>query len=184
MDLVKGESVRWTKSSRSLNTHPLRAFIIKSICSLIIYISATMWGGAMSAVDGRLTPSHSSLLRALLPFGPSWYPFFSLVPSWSSSWVLCPTFLWCNCSSRSLFCLVRHSTMVVRVWTYLSRVVGRGLSPWALLVVAIKRVSTMQFYVRETIVWLISLPTNGANWWCCKNTSEPHDLSTLKTILA
>ena len=39
-------------SLRLLDTHPLRAFIIKSIRSLIICISATMWGGAISAVDG------------------------------------------------------------------------------------------------------------------------------------
>ena len=81
MDMVKGELVRWTKSSRSLDARPLRAFIIRSIRSLIICISATMWGGAMSAVDGRLTSGHSGLLGALLPSGPSWYPLPVLVPS-------------------------------------------------------------------------------------------------------
>ena len=85
MDVVKGESVRWTKSSRSLDTLPLRTFIIRSIRSLIICISATMWGGAMFAVDGRLTSGRSSLLGALLPSGPSWYLLSALVPSWSSS---------------------------------------------------------------------------------------------------
>ena len=169
MDVVKGESVRWTKSSRSLDTRPLRVFIIKSIHSLIICISATMWGGTMSAVDGRLTSDRSSLLGALLPSGPSWYLLSTLVPSWSSFWVLCPAFLWRSCSSRSWFYLVRCSTAVMRVWTCLLRVVGHSLSPWTLLVVAIKRVSTMQLYVREAIVWLIFFPTDSANWRCQKN---------------
>ena len=52
--MVKGESVRWTKSLRSLDTRPLRAFIIRFIHSFIICISATIWGRVMSAVDGRL----------------------------------------------------------------------------------------------------------------------------------
>ena len=45
----------------------------------------------------------------------------------------------------------------MRVWTCLSRAVGRGSSPWTLLVVTIDRVSTMQLYVWEVIVWLILL---------------------------
>ena len=155
MDVVKGESVWWTKSLRPLDTRPLRVFIIKSIRSLIICISTTMWGGAMPTVDGRLTSGHSGLLGALLPFGPSWYLLSVLVPSWSSSWVLCLAFLKHSCSSRLWFCLVRRSTTAVRVWTYLSRVVGCDSSPWTLFVVAIERVSTMQLYVRESIVWLI-----------------------------
>ena len=81
MDVVNGESDQWTKSSRSLNTRPLRAFIIKSIYSLIICISVTMWGGAISAVDGRLMSCCSSLLGALLPSGPSWSLLSALVPS-------------------------------------------------------------------------------------------------------
>ena len=85
MDMVTGDSVRWTKSSRSLDTYPLRAFIIKSILSLIICISATMWGVAMSTMDGQLTSSRSGLLGALLPSGPSWYLLSALVPSQSSS---------------------------------------------------------------------------------------------------
>ena len=185
MDVLKGESVWWTKLSRSLDTRLLRAFIIRSIRSFIIYISATMWGGAMSAIDGRLTFGRSGLLGALLPFGHSWYLLFALVPSWSSSWVLCPMFLWRSCSSRSWFCLVRRSTAAVRVWTCLSRVVGHNLSHWTLLVVAIERVSTMQLYVREAIVWLI-FPTDGTNWWCCKNhqwtTQSSHTRNDTCTI--
>ena len=153
--MVKSESVRRTKSLKSLDTCPLRAFIIKSIHSLMICIFATMWGGAMSALDGLIMSGCSGLLGALLPSNPSWYLLSVLVPSWSSSWVLCLTFLWRNYSSKSWFCLVRHSTTVVRVWTCLSRVVGRGSSPWTLLVVAIEWVSTMQLYVQEVIVWLI-----------------------------
>ena len=78
MDVVKGDLVRWTKSSRSLDTYPLRAFIIKSIRSFIICIFVTMWGRAMSAVNGRLTSGRSGLLGAWLPFGPSWYPCLHL----------------------------------------------------------------------------------------------------------
>ena len=80
-DVVNGESVRWTKSSRSLDTHPLRAFIIKSILFRIICIFATMWGGAISAIDGRLMSCHSGLLGVLLPSGPSWSLLSALVPS-------------------------------------------------------------------------------------------------------
>ena len=56
-------------------------------------------------------------------------------------------------------------TVAVRVWTCLSRAVGRNLSPWTLLVVAIEGV----IYVWEAIVWLIFFPTDGANRWCHKN---------------
>ena len=155
-DVVNGESVWRTKSSRSLDTLPLRAFIIKSIRSFIICISATMWGGAVSVMDGRLMSYRSSLLGTLLPSGPSWFLLSALVPSWSSSWVPIAAFFRCSCSSRSWFYLVRCSTATVRVWTCLSRVVGHGSFPWTLLVVAIKRVSTMQLFVREAIVWLTS----------------------------
>ena len=157
-NVVKGELVRWTKLSRSLDTRPLRAFIIRSICSLIIYISATMWGGAMSMMDGRFMFGRFGLLGALLPSDPSWYLLSVLVPSWSFSWVLCPEFLWHSCTSRSWLCLVRRSTAAVRVWTCPSRAMVCGLSPWTLLMVAIKWVSTIQVYVWEAIIWLIFLP--------------------------
>ena len=78
MDVVNGESIRWTKSSRSLDTFPLRAFIIKSIRSFIICISATIWGGAVSMMDGRLVSCRSSLLGALLPSDPSWFSLLSI----------------------------------------------------------------------------------------------------------
>ena len=81
MDVVKGESIRWTKSSRLLDTRPLRVFIIRPIRSFITCISATMRGGAMSTVDGRLTSSRSGLLEALLPSDPFWYLLSALVPS-------------------------------------------------------------------------------------------------------
>ena len=143
-DVVKGESVQWTNSLRSLKTRPLRAFIMKSICSFIICISATMYGGAVSAVDGRLVFCRSCLPRVLLP---SWSILLALVPFWSSSWVFNLAFFWHSCSSRSWFYLVRRSTAVARVWTCLSRVVVCGSSPWLLLMVTIERVSTMQFFV-------------------------------------
>jgi len=74
-------------------------------------------------------------------------------------------------SSRSWFCLVRHSTAAARVWTCLSKVVVRGLSPWLLVVVAIKQVSTMQLFVQEAIsmAYFLIFPIDKANWWCQKS---------------
>ena len=146
-DAMNGESVWWTKSSRSVDTHPLRAFIIKSIRSFFICILATIWGGTVSVTDRQLVSCHFGLLGVLLPSGPSWFLLSALVPSWSSSWVSITTFFWRNYSSKSWFCLVRCSTAAVRVWTCLSKVVGRGLLPWLLVVVAIERVSSMQLFV-------------------------------------
>ena len=122
-EAVNGESVRLTRLSRSLDTHPLRAFIITSICSFIACISATTDGRVISVRDGRLTCCCSGLPGALLPSGPSWSRCSVLVPSWSSSGIPCPTF-WCSCCSKTWFFLVRHSTAVVRVYTCLSRAVG------------------------------------------------------------
>ena len=77
-----------------------------------------------------------------------------------------------SCSSRVWFCLVRRSMATVRVCTRLSRAVGRGLSPWMLLVVVvIKRVRIMQLLVWEAFVMAYkshAFPADGANWWCCK----------------
>jgi len=78
---VKGESIHWTSSSRSLNTRPLKAFIIKSIYSFIICISTTMHGGTVSTADGRLVACRSCQLGALLPSSPSWFLLSVLVPS-------------------------------------------------------------------------------------------------------
>jgi len=154
--MVNGESVWLTRSSRSLDTFSLSMVIIKSIHSFIICISATMWGEAVSVMDGRLMSCRSSLLGALLPSSPSWFLRLALVPSWSSFWVPIAAFFYRNCSSRSWFCLVRCSTTVVRVWTCLFRVVGHDSSPWTLLVVTIERVSTIQLFVRVAFVWLTS----------------------------
>ena len=68
---VKGESVRWTNSSRSFDSRRLRAFIMKSILSFIICISVTICDGVVSVTDGQLVSCRSSLLGALLPSGPS-----------------------------------------------------------------------------------------------------------------
>ena len=46
--IVNGESVPFTKLSRSLEMRPLRAFIITSICSFIACISAKIGGGVVS----------------------------------------------------------------------------------------------------------------------------------------
>ena len=144
MEVVNGESILFTKSLRSLDTHPLRAFIITSICSFIACISATIGGGAVSTRDGRLRFCRSGLLGALLPSNFS-CSLCSELSSWFSSWTLCPMSLWRSCSSRSWFYFVRRSTVAMRVWTCLSNAVDcGGSSPWKLLVVAIERVSTMQ----------------------------------------
>ena len=124
-EAVNKESVRLTRSSRSLDTRPLRAFIITSICSFIACISAITGGRVISVRDGRLTFCHSGLLGALLPSGPFRSRRSALVPSRSSSEILCPAFQH-SCSSKTWFCWVRHSTAVVRVCTCLSRAVSCG----------------------------------------------------------
>ena len=126
-EAVNGESVRLTRSSRSLDTRPLRVFIITSTCSFIAYISMTTGGGFISMKDGRLTFCRSSLLRALLPFGHFQFCRFALVPSRTSSGISCPAFQR-SCSSKTWICFVRHSTAAIRVCTYLLRAVGRDSS--------------------------------------------------------
>ena len=78
MEGVNGESVLLTKSSRSLDTRPLRAFIMTSICSFIACISAMIGGGVASMRDGRLRFCRSGLLGALLPSGLSGSPHSKL----------------------------------------------------------------------------------------------------------
>ena len=63
-EIVNGESVLFTKSSRSLDTLPLKAFIIISIFSFIAYISTTIGDRAVSMRDGRLKFHRSGLLGA------------------------------------------------------------------------------------------------------------------------
>ena len=154
MGVVKGKSVWLTNSSRSLNTYPLGAFIMKSIHSFIICISVTMCGGVVFATDGRLVCYRSCLLRALLPSSLSRSLLSVLVPSYSSPWLLRPTSLWHSCSSKLWFFLVRRSTAAARVCTCLSRVVVHGSSlVW--LLVAIERVSTIQLFVWQAVIWLL-----------------------------
>ena len=74
MEGVNGESVLFTKSSRLLDTRPLRAFIITLICSFITSISAIIGGGVASMRDGRLRFCRSGLLSALLSSGLSGSP--------------------------------------------------------------------------------------------------------------
>ena len=64
---VNGESVLFTKSSRSLETRPLRAFIMTSICSFIACIFARMDGRVASVREGMLEFRLSVLLGSLLP---------------------------------------------------------------------------------------------------------------------
>ena len=89
-EAVNGESVWLTRSSRLLDTHPLRAFIITSICSFITCISATTGGGVISMRDGRLTFCYSNLLGVLLPSNPSQSRRSALVSSRSSGVVVLP----------------------------------------------------------------------------------------------
>ena len=84
MEGVNNESVLFTKSSRSLDTRPLRAFIMTSICSFIACISAIIGGGVASMRDGRLRFCHFGLLGALLPSSLSGSPHSEL-SSWLSS---------------------------------------------------------------------------------------------------
>ena len=74
MEGVNSESVLFTKSSRSLDTRPLRAFIMTSICSFIACISTIIGGGVASMRDGRLRFCRSGLLGELLPSGLSGSP--------------------------------------------------------------------------------------------------------------
>ena len=92
MEGVNGESILFTKSSRSLDTYPLRAFIMTSICSFIAYIFAIIGGGVASMRDGRLRFCRSDLLGALLPSGLSG-SLHSELSSWLSSSTLCPASL-------------------------------------------------------------------------------------------
>ena len=66
---MNGESVLFTKSSRSLETRPLRVFIMTSIYSFIACISARMGGGAVSMREGMLKFRRFGLLGSLLPSG-------------------------------------------------------------------------------------------------------------------
>ena len=130
-----------------------------------------MYGSAISVTNGRLVSCCSCLLGALLPSGPSWPLLSALVPFCSSTWLLGPVFLWHGYTSKSWFCLVRRSTIAARVCTCLSRAVVCGSSPWWLLV-TIERVSTIQLFVWEVVVWLLLrvFPKDGANYWCQKSS--------------
>ena len=123
---VNGESVRLMRSSKSLDTHPLRAFIITSICSFIACIFTKTGGGVASTRDGMLTFRRSSRLGALLPSGPSWSRR-SALESPRSSAILLSAFR-CSCSSKTWFCLVRRLIVAIRTYTCFSRTVGCGSS--------------------------------------------------------
>ena len=81
---MNGESVLFTKSSTSLETRPLRAFIMTSICSFIACISARMGGGVAFVREGMLELRLSVLLGSLLP---SYFsgPLLSELSPWFSS---------------------------------------------------------------------------------------------------
>ena len=81
---MNGESVLFTKSLRSLETHPLKAFIMTSICSFIACISARMGGGVVSMREGVLKFRRSDLLGSLLSSDLSG-PLRSELSPWFSS---------------------------------------------------------------------------------------------------
>ena len=83
-EVVNGELILFTKSLRSLDTRPLRVFIMTSICSFIACISAIIGGGIASMRDERLRFCRSGLLGALLSSGLSGSPRSEL-SSWLSS---------------------------------------------------------------------------------------------------
>ena len=108
----------------------------------------------ISVMDEWLVSYCSYLLGAWLPSDPSRSLFSTLVPSCSSSWLLGLASLWCSYSSRTWFCLVRHSTAAARVCTCLSRAAVRGSSlVW--LLVAIERVSTITLFFWGVVIWLL-----------------------------
>ena len=146
---VNGESVWLMRSSRSLDTRPLKAFIITSICSFIACISAKTGGGVASTRDGMLMFRRSSRLGVLLPSSLLRSRRLAL-ESPRSSTILLSAFQ-CSCSSKTWFCLVRRSTAAVRTYTCFSRAVSCGLSSGILLMVAIDRVSTMQLFCRGSV---------------------------------
>ena len=84
MEGVNGESVLFTKSSRLLDTRPLRVFIMTFICYFIACISAIIGDEGASMRDGRLRFYRSGLLGTLLPFSLSGSPRSEL-SSWLSS---------------------------------------------------------------------------------------------------
>ena len=51
---VKGESFCWTSSPKLVDTRPLKALIIMSIFSFIVYISYAMHNASTSSSEGRL----------------------------------------------------------------------------------------------------------------------------------
>ena len=80
--------------------------------------------------------------------------------------------------------LTPSSIAAAKVWTYLSRVVVRCSSPCLLVVVAIKRVSTMQLFVQEAVsMAYYSFPIDGTNWWCRKSLVSHMVLTCLRQPL-
>ena len=79
--MVKGESVRWTSLSKLVDTRPLKALIIMSIFSFIVYIFYAMHNASTSSSEGRLVSCWSHLLMALLSSWPS-FSWWSFVRGW------------------------------------------------------------------------------------------------------
>ena len=74
---MKGESIRLTSSSKLVDTHLLRAFIIISIFYFIVCISCAMRNTPSSNLEGQLVSYWSCLLTALLSSWSSlsWWSF-------------------------------------------------------------------------------------------------------------
>ena len=175
MDAVNGESFRWNKSSRSVDTRSLRASIIKSIRSFIICISATIWGGTVSVTDGPLVSCRSGLLGALLPFGPSSFLVFLLsvhrhillAQLFLKVMILLGKVFHCCCEGLDLPLQGSRSQFVALI-------VSGG---W-------HRAHATFCLGGDNIAYkLLLFPTDGANWWCRKINSKSHSLTCLKQYL-
>ena len=87
---VKGESIRWTSSSKLVDTWPLRAFSIISIFSFIVCISYAMRNTPTSSLEGWLVSCWYHLLKALLSSWSSisWWSFVPILSIILIIWLL------------------------------------------------------------------------------------------------
>ena len=166
--VVNGELIQWTSMSKLVDIQPFKAFIIKSIFSFIVCISCTMCKMLISSLEERLVSYWSCLLTMLLSSWSSlsWWSFvrgrlllrlsLSCVSLWSFNSY---SFRYSNCCSNLWFRWVSHSIAAARVCTFLFNALGGLLVSW--LVVAIDRVRTIQLFVIETTIWLI---THSHKW--------------------
>ena len=131
------------------------------------------------SLEGRLVSCWSRLLTALLSSWSSLY-WWSFVEgrslscsslSCSSFWSFSSqSFRYFNIRSNSWFRWVGRSIAAARVCTCLSNALGGFPVSW--LVVAINRVKTIQLFVFETTIWLITHSYRRCQLICTKIISE------------